>query len=987
MIKNWDEIQERYDAIKDHKPRATKKLAELGEILSSAYAQNPEIASDMWQYIIDLNIADDISFSKFYIAQVFNKLVGCMKPADAAIFISMNPDRVRIMLTESDDRIPYYHLENLLRGFIEAHDSHNAIVCISYYYNMYGGADSGSEEVMHVTRSYVVRVIREYIEDADKKETIIEILDELCNMGSEEISDYIEVFKGLNGLSDVLDYDRLFELTKENKFAGDFFKLLWLAKDEYSEDDLREKWIEYVQDCDENNGLPWASIDENSDDDEEDEEDYDYETSQLKYYVDLERSSEELLDAYFGRSSFGPVEEAIVWSWIEDDDWDSFTKHIAQAIMGTSEEAFDSSSLKDMLETLMDATMYDEYMDNEDDYGRSYKELMADRADDYVKALANISAITVGGDAHESYHDFIKSYIQKKDGNVDALNEVGFDEDIDTRTAIDRLREYAHSFLESGKLVYEYQDGKLKGIMDALHDELYDEPSGNRVSVSIDVTGFLAKALGVDYEEPEDDDDDENETDPEIDQHYQMALDDDIAEFYFKHYPRDYHERSDMISACIHRNDIGRAIELVDMMAETKGNDGYEDLNGWGRQNMLTLHYLIDEFEWGKEKRWDATEDITDEMRENVKQLVYRMLPYLSESSRKELKEKWLHQIDPDCEDTEDYISQLLEDADVYSTFPKPRGKGGAQNINRMSEEFIACFKRLSKMGRLDVVAEIMTKFAAARAVLKPVTFDRWMTFMASGLQKGDLIKVYRANKDIFEAWLESDKLREYDIIRVAEALADGSTRQEFMEFRDFVVSHKGKIEGLDSCYQATSDNTETQLLLDAKTVKVKLDYIEFEGEHPLSEVVVHFLSTSATEELDSVRLKKCGINGIECDDCGFIMDMDEEPTVGYYIFGVNDETDDELTIYSDFLEDNDINEVSKMVLQFVIMNDEAEVIEEVSEAVIELDGATGEYKVTKVAKSTRCLVELDDSFDDFDEFSDDDDDEEFDDFFEDEEE
>ncbi len=977
MIKSWDEIQERYDAIKDHKPRASKKLAELGEILSSAYAQDPEKASEMWQYIIDLNIADDIRFSKFYIAQVFNKLVACMKPADAVTFISMNPDRIRILLTESDDRIPYYHLENLLRGFIEAHDAHNAVVCICYYYNMYGGADSGSDEVMHVTRSYVVRIIREYVEDEDKKETITNILDELCNLGSEEISDYIEVFKGLNGFCDTPDYERLFELTKSSKLASDFFKLLWLAKDEYSEDELIDKWIDYVQDCDENNGLPWARIDEDSDDDED--EDKDYETSKLKYYVDLEKSSEELLDAYFGRASFGPVEEAIVWSWIEDDDWDSFTKHIAQAVMGTSEEAFDSSSLKDMLETLMDATMYDEYMDNVDDYGRSYKGLMADRGDAYTKALANISAISVGCDAHESYHDFIKSYIQKKNGNVDALNEAGFDEEVDTRTAIDRLKEYAHSFLESGKQVYEYQDGKLKSIMDALHDELYDRPSGNRVTVTLDVTGILAKALGVDYEEPEEDDEEENEPDLKIDQRYQMALDDDIAEFYFKHYPHDYHDRSDMISACIHRNDLGRAIELVDMMAETKGNEGYEELNGWGRQNMLTLHYLIDEFEWGKEKKWDATEDITDEMRENVKQLVYRMLPHLSESSRKELKEKWLHQIDPDSEDADDYIDKLLEDADAYSSFPRPRGKGGAQNVNRMTEEFMACFKRLSKMGRLDVVAAIMSKFAAAKDVLKPVPFYRWMSSMERGLSGADLINVYHANKDIFDAWLDCREVDDDDIIDMAESIAEGcQSRAEYLEFRDFVIAKKGKIEGLDCCYQATSENTETQLLVDAETVSISLDYIEFTGSNPLDEVIIHLLTTSKAEEIESVRLLSFEINGIECEDCGFTLDMDEDPTIGYYLFDTDEESEDELTVYTDFLEDNDINEVTKITLHFQTFAEEGELIEMIDTAVIELD-SSGVYKVTKVGKSeTRFTYVGSDDDEDEEELDDAEDDESF---------
>lgn len=65
MIKNWSEIQSRYDAIKDHKPRAAKKLNELGDILASAYAIDPDEADSMWQYIVDLNVADDITFQNF----------------------------------------------------------------------------------------------------------------------------------------------------------------------------------------------------------------------------------------------------------------------------------------------------------------------------------------------------------------------------------------------------------------------------------------------------------------------------------------------------------------------------------------------------------------------------------------------------------------------------------------------------------------------------------------------------------------------------------------------------------------------------------------------------------------------------------------------------------------------------------------------------------------------------------------------------------
>lgn len=37
MINTLQEIQDRFEKIKDHKPKASKKLNELGDILASAY--------------------------------------------------------------------------------------------------------------------------------------------------------------------------------------------------------------------------------------------------------------------------------------------------------------------------------------------------------------------------------------------------------------------------------------------------------------------------------------------------------------------------------------------------------------------------------------------------------------------------------------------------------------------------------------------------------------------------------------------------------------------------------------------------------------------------------------------------------------------------------------------------------------------------------------------------------------------------------------
>ena len=287
------------------------------------------------------------------------------------------------------------------------------------------------------------------------------------------------------------------------------------------------------------------------------------------------------------------------------------------------------------------------------------------------------------------------------------------------------------------------------------------------------------------------------EIDESVEQAYRLAMDDEIAKFYFQNCPGEYDRRKDMLAACIKKNNINRAVELIDMMADTKSNEGYDDLNGWGRQNMLTIMYLIRLFDYTNEDSWE-TEGITDEMRQVAKQLVYRMLPHLPSRSQEELK-KDLYRINPDIDDSEDYIKQLLEDADVYTTFPKPRGKGGAPNINRMSDEFIHCFERLSKMGRLDIVSEIMLKFAAVRDVLKPVTYELWVSFMAHDLKDGDLTKVFRNSPEIFEEWLQVDSLRDSDIKSVAQSLGEHCSREEFMTFRNMVISHKGMVSGLDA--------------------------------------------------------------------------------------------------------------------------------------------------------------------------------------------
>ena len=123
MIDNWNEIEQRYEKIKDNNKRANWKLEELGYILSSAYLINPNRASKMWQYVIEQNIKIDIEYAKYYAAQVYIKNVKYLGKEKASNFLCMNADRIKIAFRYGYDgrsvfTSGYYVIGNLLQKYM-----------------------------------------------------------------------------------------------------------------------------------------------------------------------------------------------------------------------------------------------------------------------------------------------------------------------------------------------------------------------------------------------------------------------------------------------------------------------------------------------------------------------------------------------------------------------------------------------------------------------------------------------------------------------------------------------------------------------------------------------------------------------------------------------------------------------------------------------------------------------------------------------------
>ena len=188
MINTLQEIQDRFEKIKDHKPKASKKLNELGDILASAYKISSELADEMWQYIVDLNVDDDVANAKFYVAQVFNKVSDRLSPEEATRLISMNPDRVRLMVLYGYDGFKLWDcLDTLVRGYIQISAADEAIVCVEYFYEKFDGINSDRTEVYRVARKAALICV-EYIQNGDFSEEAERLLDLLC---ASEKADFI----------------------------------------------------------------------------------------------------------------------------------------------------------------------------------------------------------------------------------------------------------------------------------------------------------------------------------------------------------------------------------------------------------------------------------------------------------------------------------------------------------------------------------------------------------------------------------------------------------------------------------------------------------------------------------------------------------------------------------------------------------------------------------------------------------------------------
>lgn len=468
MITTMNEIEQRFDAIKDHKPKASKKLNELGEILASAYKINPDRADEMWQYLVELNVRDDEKNAKFYIAQVFNKVKGLILADEATDLIMMTPERVEMMLLYGYDGGTLYSVLNTLAiGFLKNENVNNVMASLEYVFEKFGGVESGNPEILKATKTIVQTGVELLQTDKDYEDTISELLNELESLDNEKIVAYAKVKSLLLGLSKTNNIEDLLQLASEFGFTQEFMDLLWLAREDISTEKLEIIWQNVVENMEDNNLLPIPE-------EYGEEETGEYSDSKICFFVNLIAENDRLLTQYFENNRGNFFKQCIFYKWIQDEAWEKIAEYIAKSLMAFEDQnnMFDYGYMN-MISPYMEGYLMGEYMDQTDRWGRSIKIINENNIEKFIDALCKASVMSVGCENHEKYHKRVKEFVEKTTGDMSCFEKYGFSEKMDTRSGLERLKAFTQDFLKSGKREMDFRvpSHELKSIMDKINEE------------------------------------------------------------------------------------------------------------------------------------------------------------------------------------------------------------------------------------------------------------------------------------------------------------------------------------------------------------------------------------------------------------------------------------------------------------------------------------------------------------------------------------
>lgn len=149
-----------------------------------------------------------------------------MKPEDATTLLTMEPERVQLMIMYGYEGGTLWRcLNTLLKGYLSADEVDNAMVCLGYFYDKFSGIEFDAQKIIKVIRN-VVQLCAECINSKDNEESAEGLLIELGKSDNDKINTCVDMLCAINSIGSTFDFEKIFKFAKENKCVTDFFNLL-----------------------------------------------------------------------------------------------------------------------------------------------------------------------------------------------------------------------------------------------------------------------------------------------------------------------------------------------------------------------------------------------------------------------------------------------------------------------------------------------------------------------------------------------------------------------------------------------------------------------------------------------------------------------------------------------------------------------------------------------------------------------------------------
>ncbi len=741
-------LKQRFDAIKNHKPRVANKLNEIGDILSAEYYINPDEASEMWQYIIDLNISDDVKYSKFYISQIFSKLLQKMNNSeDAIILLNMYPTRLPLLIQYGNEGfVNHGFFYNIFSYCIEHDDIESSIRCIECYSKRYEDRTENNLEIVNRVKLLCLK----YINSSCHEDTAIGVLRDMEKLSNPEMNYYANIINTTLGLTEKNNIDGKILFTIKNRLSDEFFDLLWMSRNDYDEEDLKTFWIDYLSFSNSENDKRKPVIHLAKE-----------EKDKSIFFSNIEKKSDVLLNYYFSKPELQSTEIYILWSWIETEEWEKFIIYCSLAVSSQSELNIMGSDISGFIDDAMMLYLGDNF---EPEFDTEYEnekfeksKIIKNKIEKFNCSLKEISELIQDKTKKRAYNKLI-SYYFSKIAKKNNSNKHKNDYNGENHNAIDHLISFAQDILNSGEDL-DLRNSDYKLITRELHDLLLEE----------------RKKYG-------------NDSDYSLNTYYTLAQNDDVIKMFFQHSINEWRISMELLSACVRKNDDNRIKQIAQLIIDRLRFEKEETRNGFSWGIKVKLDAIISEYDFNPQPWNGKKEYITDDMRETVKKFVYLLLPYLPKNEQDYVKETSLYKIDLSVFDIEKYREQIFIDIE-YVTMP-PKDYKKKSNDNPLAEDRLrCCFDVLSRLNRLDIISDVMNELASKKRD-SFIRYDIRVNNLFSGLREGQLIRLFLMNNYIFEEWIKEKHIGEREIINLARKLSRESTIDEYSIFYDFIKKH-----------------------------------------------------------------------------------------------------------------------------------------------------------------------------------------------------